>query len=173
MSRGTRREPTRIGLVSDTHGWLDPALAVHFRDARLIVHAGDVDHHRVLDELRRIATVVAVRGNADGGELRCLKPTEFIEIEGWRIVAVHDAGSPLRVQDRKREQARALVATHRAHVLVFGHTHVPMAARLDGAVWVNPGAAGHQGSHLQRTAALLEIGADGQLQVYRIGLGPR
>lgn len=159
----------RIGLVADTHGWLDPALAEHFAEVEVILHAGDLGTEAVLDELGAIAPVVAVRGNIDGGALADLPLETVVELGGRRIALLHIAGSPRR----PTRAARELLDRERPDVLVVGHSHIPVVGRVGGALWINPGAAGHQGFHTDRTAAILTIDGGGEIQLYRVHLGPR
>ncbi len=161
--------PTRVGLIADTHGWLDPAIQEHFAGVDHIVHAGDVGQGTVMRELEAIAPVSAVRGNIDGGELAWLPQSLVVAVAGVRIAVLHIAGSPLR----PNQPARDLVTRERPAVLVVGHSHLPVAGRTLGTLWINPGAAGRQGFHEHRTAAILHIGPDQKLQLYEIYLGPR
>jgi hypothetical protein len=158
----------RLGLIADTHGWLDPALAEHFRGVAMILHAGDVGRASVLEGLRQIAPVVAVRGNVDGGELARLPLEAVVEAAGKRIALLHIAGSPRWPE----KAALELLRRERPDVLVVGHSHIAAVGRVEGALWINPGAAGHEGFHERRLAGILEIGT-GELQLYRIDLGPR
>jgi hypothetical protein len=160
---------TWIGLLSDTHGWLDPAIAGHFRQVALILHAGDIGNVSVLEELRLVAPVAAVRGNIDGGPLADLPQVRFEVVGAWRIAVLHSAGSPTRPS----ASAKEILQAGDVQVLVTGHSHIPVAGRVDGLYWLNPGAAGREGFHPERTVGLLEIGADGKLRHYRIALGPR
>jgi putative phosphoesterase len=158
-----------IGLIADTHGWLDPAIHDHFAGVARIVHAGDVGDPEVLRELARIAPVTAVRGNIDWGPLQDLPLTAVIAVAGVRIASLHIAGSPLR----PNAAARDLIARTRPDVLLVGHSHIPVAGRVLGTLWINPGAAGHHGFHERRTAALLRVAADGERRLYEIDLGRR
>jgi putative phosphoesterase len=158
-----------VGLVSDTHGWLDPALFEHFRGASLVIHAGDVGRPEVLQALRQVAPVLAVRGNIDGGELADLPITAVADVGGRRLAVIHAAGSPAR----PTKAARELVASAHPDVLVVGHSHIPVAGRAAGLTWINPGAAGREGFHQERTAGLLWIGPGGELRHFRVHLGPR
>ncbi len=160
---------TSIGLIADTHGWLDPAIHDHFAGVARIVHAGDVGDPEVLRELARIAPVTAVRGNIDWGPLQDLPLTAVIAVAGVRIASLHIAGSPLR----PNAAARDLIARTRPDVLLVGHSHLPVAGGVLGTLWINPGAAGHHGFHERRTAALLRVAADGERRLYEIDLGRR
>jgi uncharacterized protein len=158
-----------VGLISDTHGWLDPAVHQHFAGVAHVVHAGDVGGEDVLIELATIAPVTAVRGNIDGRALARLPLTGLVEVAGIRLAVLHIAGQPTRPD----AEARDLVERVRPDVLVVGHSHIPVAGRILGTLWINPGAAGHQGFHQRRTVAMLRIAPGGRLQLYQIDLGPR
>jgi putative phosphoesterase len=160
---------TSVGLLADTHGWLDPALHAHFAGVTHIVHAGDVGDATVLAELRTIAPVTAVRGNIDGGALAELPLEQVVTVAGQRIAALHIAGSP----KNPNRDARTFIARARPDVLVVGHSHIAIAGRTLGTLWINPGAAGRQGFHTQRTAAILRISPEGTLSLYEIYLGRR
>jgi putative phosphoesterase len=158
-----------VGLVSDTHGWFDEQLVTLLDGAAMILHAGDVGRADVLSALEAIAPVVAVRGNIDGGELRGLSLERVVEVNGRRIGALHIAGQP----QRPKAAARAMIQRERLDVLVVGHSHIPVVGRVDGALWINPGAAGREGHHDLRFAARLWISPEGELALERLHLGPR
>lgn len=162
-------EKVSIGLVSDTHGWLDPELHVAFEGVRHIIHAGDIGQESVLEELGEIAPVVAVRGNIDGGPLRFLPEDALLECQGVTIAALHIAGNPRR----PNKAARELLTRTTPDVIVVGHSHIPVVGRVHKTLWINPGAAGRQGFHQERFAAILHIGEDGALSLDRVLLGPR
>lgn len=162
----------KIGILSDTHGWLDPQLVELFRQkpVDLLIHAGDVGTPEVVDELRALAELQVVKGNIDGGELRFL-PEEVVFDAGPRRVAMrHIAGSP----ERPRKAARELIARAKPDIFVCGHSHIPVIGRVGGALWVNPGACGRHGFHLERLALFLYIDKKtGTMQMERIHLGAR
>ena len=162
-------DAVRLGLISDTHGWLDPALAEHFAGVDLIVHAGDVGDPHVLAALEAMAPVLAVRGNIDGGPLAALPLSAVRTVRGVRVAALHIAGPP----GRPNAEARALVAAEAPDLLVVGHSHVPGFSQVGSTLVVNPGAAGRHGFHARRTAYLLARGDGGDWQAWRIDLGPR
>ncbi|WP_322800929.1 metallophosphoesterase family protein [Thermoflexus sp.] len=143
-----------VGLIADTHvpqrlERLPPPVIEVFRGVALILHAGDLNRWPVLDELARLAPVVAVRGNADLG-LR-LPWREVVEINGVRIGLVHGHGGwPVYLKNKIRETAlgfeplRYLRYARFAfrdpvHVIVSGHTHRPHLVRVNGVWLVNPG----------------------------------
>ena len=158
-----------VGILSDTHGWLDPQFATLFEDAAVILHAGDIGDTAVLEAMEQIAPVRAVYGNIDGRELRHLPEEEVVELGGLRIGLLHIAGQP----KRPNRQARAFIRRERLDLFICGHSHVPVVGRVDGCVWLNPGAAGRQGFHSERHALRLRIGAERAYSLERIHLGPR
>lgn len=159
----------RVGLIADTHGWLDPAIAGHWSELALILHAGDVGRPEVLEELQSLAPVLAVRGNVDGGALADLPLERVVEIGGRRIAVLHIAGSPRR----PNRAALDLIRRDAPDVLLVGHSHIPIAGRIEGCLWINPGAAGREGFHSERSVALLEIEEGGPMRLFQIHLGLR
>ena len=162
-----------IGIISDTHGWLDPEVVRVFEenDVDLIIHAGDIGEMTIIDELEAVAPVEAVYGNIDGGDLRYF-PEETVVDVGPRTIAIrHIAGKP----SRPGRRAIAFIERVDPDVFICGHSHIPVVGRvLDDVLWINPGAAGRQGFHHQRFAAMLHVDqTTGELQLDRIDLGPR
>jgi putative phosphoesterase len=142
----------RIGLVSDTHGLLDPGLAEVFAGCEAIVHAGDVVKPAVLAGLAQIAPVTAVRGNNDDGlAFAHLPETALVRVGALTLLVVHDLGS----RERPIPPARAILARRRPEIVVHGHSHRPGGAVLGGTLFVNPGSAGPRRFSLPRTAAVL------------------
>ncbi|MEO1271698.1 MAG: metallophosphoesterase family protein [Myxococcota bacterium] len=170
MTDRTQQQIT-LGVLSDTHGWLDPELIDIFqtRSVEHILHAGDVGEMAVLEALEAVAPVTVVRGNIDGGALRDLPLEATLTVRKRTIAVLHIAGSP----KRPNRTARGLLQRLCPDVLLVGHSHIPVVARVQGALWINPGAAGRQGFHTERFAALLHIGPEGELSLDRIHLGPR
>jgi putative phosphoesterase len=142
----------RIGLVSDTHGLLDPKLAEVFAGCERIVHGGDVVKSAVLAGLAEIAPVTAVRGNNDEGPAFAHLPeTALLELGPLTLLAVHDLGA----REEPIPPAAAILARRRPEIVVHGHSHRPGAAVLSGTLFVNPGSAGPRRFSLPRTAAVL------------------
>jgi putative phosphoesterase len=163
---------TTIGILSDTHGWLDPELPRIFEDyeAAHVVHAGDIGDEAILEELESIADVTAVRGNIDGDPLRHLPLEDVLEAHGRRIAVRHIAGSP----NNPDAEALELIERESPDALVVGHSHIPVVGRVEGTLWINPGAAGRQGFHRERFAALLHVDDEtGEFSMERIELGAR
>jgi len=150
----TGAPPLLVGLVSDTHGLFDPRLRALFSGCGLILHAGDVVRRPILDELRRIAPVRAVRGNNDlGPEFEDLPEIAVVGVGDVTAVLVHQVGTPAHPYP----EVRRALSRHRASLLVFGHSHRPHASLQDGRLHVNPGSAGPRRFRLPRSAGLIEL----------------
>lgn len=135
--------PLLIGIVSDTHvhghgaRQLPPDVPTLFRrfEAKLILHAGDVNTGEVLDALAEIAPLIAVTGNNDDLELRSrLEPEERFTVGRHRFVLRHGHGGR-----SARHEARLLAAE--ADCVVYGHSHIPLIEDVDGTILFNPGSA--------------------------------
>ncbi len=125
----TRR---RIGVISDTHGLLRPEVVAALRGVELIIHAGDIGKAAVLEDLRALAPVKAVRGNVDWEAwTRGLPQTEAFTIGDVGVYVLHDLG----VLD-------LAPATAGFRVVVSGHSHQPSIQERGGVLFVNPGSAG-------------------------------
>lgn len=140
---------TLIGLISDTHGLVRPAVFDAFHGVDLILHAGDVGDG-VLAELQAIAPVHAVLGNTDAAGTPGLVESIDREIEGVRIHVSHghELGSP---------RPERLLVRYDADVIVYGHTHRQLVVEHDGRWVVNPGAAGPRRFDLAPSVARLTI----------------
>lgn len=162
-----------VGVLSDTHGFLDPELLDIFERyaVDLIVHGGDIGAQSVIDELAGVAPVQAVRGNIDGGELRWYPEELNFEVGPTSWSVRHIAGKP----SRPRRAARELIQAQKPDVFVCGHSHIPLVGRVyGGTLWVNPGACGRVGFHHERFALIMYVDEQsGELQMDRVHLGPR
>ncbi len=161
----------RIGLLSDTHGWLDPRIRQHFDQCDEIWHAGDIGADTVAEELASWKPLRAVHGNIDDTRLRSTYPEhQRFTCGGVRVWITHIGGRPPRydrhVQDELRKDSPDL--------FICGHSHILKVQRDEkfGHLHLNPGAAGKHGFHKVRT--LLEFVVDGksirELQAVEIGL---
>lgn len=121
-----------IGVISDTHGILRYQVNTVFQNVDLIIHAGDIGSRSVLDELRNIASVVAVKGNMDyEAWVRALPVTEVAEIGKNLVYVLHDLN---RLDLNPSKSGFSIV--------INGHTHRPMIKDHNGVLYVNPGSAG-------------------------------
>ena len=144
---------TVIGLIADTHGFLDPSIADHFKDCDQIWHLGDIGDESILDKLKIDR---AVYGNIDSKEIQWKLPeNEIIELEGLRFLLTHIAGKPPRYNKR----VRTLIEEIKPDVLICGHSHQETVKkdRENGIVFLNPGAAGKQGFHKYRHIMKIEV----------------
>ncbi len=140
-----------IGVISDTHNLLRPEALAALKRSDLILHAGDVCRPEVLEELGRIAPVVAVRGNNDRGAwARRLPVSRTVEVGGFRIHVLHNL-KELDVDPRAEG----------FHAVVSGHSHRPRAERKDGVLFLNPGSAGPRRFTLPVAVARLSVGKRG------------
>jgi len=138
-----------LGVISDTHGQLRPEAVQALRGSDRILHAGDVGASEILDTLKHIAPVTAIRGNVDTGPwARALPETEVVEAGGLSIYMLHDLG---------RLDLKPEAAGFRA--VVYGHSHQPKIAERNGVLYFNPGSAGPRRFHLPVSVGRLRITA--------------
>jgi uncharacterized protein len=141
----------RIGVISDTHGLVRPQALRALAGADLIVHAGDVGSLEVLEALRAVAPVVAVRGNNDRGEwAAALAETEVVETDGRSLYVLHD----LKELDLDPRAAGF-------DAVIAGHSHQPRIERREGVLYLNPGSAGPRRFRLPIAIAWLAVEAAG------------
>jgi putative phosphoesterase len=158
-----RATPAVIGLISDTHGLLRPAVHQALAGVSLILHSGDVGGDAILDELALIAPVLAVYGNTDDPRDPRLAASIERTIGGLSIHVSHghEVGSPTPAR---------LLERYAADVIVYGHTHRQLVTRVGDRLIVNPGAAGARRFKLEPTVARLTIAA-GRAEVELVPLG--
>ncbi len=146
----------RIGLLSDTHGWIHPDLFEFYADVDEIWHAGDIGSMEVADRLALFKPLRAVYGNIDGGTLRRTFQ-EILEftVAGVDVFMTHIGGTPGRYDTKVRELIRA----KKPDIFICGHSHIARVERDPkmGFLYVNPGAAGYNGFHKYMTAIRFSI----------------
>jgi putative phosphoesterase len=142
------KERKIVGLISDTHGLLREAAVRALRGSDLILHAGDVGGPGILETLRTLAPVVAVRGNVDTGEWgQTLRLTEVIQSGSVMIYMLHI------LQDLDIDPAGGGF-----RIVVSGHSHKASQTEKEGVLYVNPGSAGPKRFQLPVTVARLDLG---------------
>jgi uncharacterized protein len=149
----------KIGLLSDTHGFLHPRVYEFFRDCDEVWHAGDIGSVRTSDELQRFKPFRAVYGNIDGQEIRVSYPVEQVfTIEKVRVVMTHIGGHPGRYEKRSRE----LILQEKPNLFITGHSHIlkVMYDKKHELLFINPGAAGKFGFHKSITMVRFVIDGD-------------
>jgi len=146
-----------LGLISDTHGLIRPGVHSALTGVELILHAGDVGGTAILDELRLIAPIRAVFGNTDPPDHPELSTEVSVQVNGLRVHVSHghEVGSPT---------PEKLAERYDADVVVYGHTHRPLVTRMNGMLFVNPGAAGPKRFNISPSVGRLTI-ADGRAEV--------
>jgi len=172
----------RMGVVSDTHGYFDSRLPQLLNGVDEIFHAGDVGSGAVLDQLRALAAIQAVRGNIDPPELE-LPPTLTAARGNATIYMVHALGKPQSMlcewaQSPSRDDCRQFLRAFPSatDLVIFGHSHEPCAVVLNGKLFFNPGSAGKRRFSLPRCCGMLEISSAGvkatflSLESYNRGL---
>ncbi|WP_428236798.1 metallophosphoesterase family protein [Gracilimonas sp.] len=147
----------KIGLISDTHNYLDPQVFEYFEDCDEIWHAGDFGTLSIAEELQKIAPVVGVYGNIDGEDIRQVYPLhQRFEREGLKVWMTHIGGIPGRYCLPIRQE----METNPPELFVCGHSHILRISRdqdLNKMLYMNPGAAGKQGFQSQRTVIRFQI----------------
>jgi hypothetical protein len=150
------KDKVKIGVISDTHlscydTGLARIIAQHFKDADLILHAGDLVDLRVLDIFAGIE-VKAVSGNMDNMSVKDKLPEQLIfEIKGFKIGLIHGWGSPLGIEEK------LLAKLGDVNCVVYGHTHKPVNYKENGILFFNPGSAVDKRFADTRTIGILEI----------------
>lgn len=138
--------PTRVGVISDTHGLLRPQAVAALAGSELILHAGDVGGAEILAALEAIAPVYAVRGNNDRAPWADTLPERrIVEVSGMRILLLHDAGQ------------LAGDSAQDCEVVITGHSHRPRLERREGVLHLNPGSAGPRRFRLPVSLARLDV----------------
>jgi hypothetical protein len=138
----------KIGVISDTHNFLDPTIAELFAGVNHILHAGDIGNSSIISELEGIAPVTAVYGNTDMH--LPFKETEIVELAARKFLIHHIVNPHAPVERLKERIARA-----QPQVVVFGHTHRTFCETIGGVLYFNPGSAGRPKLGLGRTVAIL------------------
>jgi putative phosphoesterase len=139
-----------IGVISDTHGLVRPEAIDALRGLELILHAGDIGDSTVLEDLKAIAPVVAVRGNNDKGAwAEDIPHWEVVEVGAVFIYMVHD----LNEMDMRPTPAEF-------QVVISGHSHRPLIDERNGVLYLNPGSAGPRRFDLPVSIARMKVVGD-------------
>ncbi len=146
----------KIGVISDTHGFLDPRVEKIFAGVNHILHAGDIGYATIILELQFIAPVTAVLGNTDSDI--GFRLTETVEVVRKKFL-VHHIVSPRDLS----EPVAARIAKDHPDAVVFGHTHKKYAEVINGVLFFNPGYAGKPKFGAERSVALLHLD-DGKIR---------
>src|SRR5258706_3459261 len=136
-----------IGLISDTHGLMRQEALTALKGTDLIIHAGDVGKPGIIEQLRAVAPVVAVRGNVDKGAWASQLP----------MTAIAEAGSALIYVLHDIQQLDLDPAAAEFNIVVSGHSHKPNHTERAGVMYLNPGSAGPRRFHLPITVARVDL----------------
>ena len=149
----------RIGLLSDTHGYLDEALLKHLQECDEIWHAGDIGNISTLDRLKEFKTVKAVYGNIDGQDIRVVCPeVQIFMCEEVKVLMTHIGGYPKRYAPG----IKSLLLKHKPKLFISGHSHILKVMNDQNLkiLHMNPGAAGNSGFHKHITMLRFTIDKD-------------
>jgi putative phosphoesterase len=139
----------KIGVISDTHNFLDPKVKKLFDGVDHILHGGDIGLPWLILQLEDIAPVTAVLGNTDDSQLG-FKQTEVVALADRKFL-VHHIVNPQSLED----SIRGRIARERPAVVVFGHTHKPFCQTIGTTLFFNPGYAGKSRFGMERSVAIL------------------
>lgn len=144
----------KIGVISDTHGLLRPAVLPLLAGAEQILHLGDIGNAEILEALAKIAPVTAIRGNIDRtGPCSQLPETEIVEIAGHSLYLLHN------LEALDLNPAAAGFAA-----ILYGHSHKPEIVHRNGVLYFNPGSCGPRRFRLPVTMGFLRLNANGAIE---------
>lgn len=147
----------KIGLLSDTHGFLDEKIFEHFKDCDEVWHAGDIGSSGLTDELKKFKPLKAVFGNIDDTALRNEYPEDlWFDCEGFLIWMTHIGGTPPSYNPRVKK----ILKERLPDIFICGHSHIlkiTKDAAHNNMLFINPGAAGRHGFHHMKTLVRFEL----------------
>lgn len=162
----------KIGLISDSHSFLDERILHHLDAVDEIWHAGDIGDLSILDRLPKGKPYRIITGNIDDQMARQQYPDELLfNVEGVKVLMIHIGGSPPRYANGIKEK----ISRSQAKLFVCGHSHICKVVfdkELD-CLYMNPGAVGQHGFHLMRTMLMFEIEKDKIQNLRVVELGKR
>ena len=161
----------KIGLLSDTHSYLDPKVFEYFSECNEIWHAGDIGDISVCDQLADFKPLMAVHGNIDNQEIRITYPEEqLFEREGFKIWITHIGGYPPKYNSKVRKKLQEI----KPDIFICGHSHILKVIsdpNINGLLHLNPGACGKHGFHQVKTLLRFDLNDKkiSNMQVIEIG----
>lgn len=150
---------TRIGLISDTHYFLDEAVFEHFKNCDEVWHGGDFGNAEIAEKLTAFRPLTGVYGNIDGPDVRSVYPEQLVFMcEGVKVMMRHIGGYPPKYNPETKKE----ILLHQPQLFISGHSHIlkVMYDKKLKCLHMNPGAAGKQGWHKVRT--LIRFAIDGK-----------
>jgi uncharacterized protein len=163
---------TKIGLISDTHGYLDEAVFKHFENCDEIWHAGDFGTDAIADKLKEFRPLKGVYGNIDGYDIRSVYPEKLVwNCEDVKVYMTHIGGHPNKYAPGIKQE----LIQNNARLFICGHSHILKIIYDDkiNCLHMNPGAAGKQGWHKIRTIVRFAIDGSNIKDCEVIELGRR
>ena len=160
----------KIGLISDTHSYLDPKVFTYFKACDEVWHAGDIGDAAVANELEKFKPLRAVFGNIDDKAMQARSPEDlWFTCEGLTFWVTHIGGAPPNYNPRIKK----LLKEKTPDVFICGHSHI-LRVKKDPAynmIYINPGAAGNHGFHSIKTLIRFEINTKiiSKLEVIELG----
>ncbi|MET7257058.1 metallophosphoesterase family protein [Dyadobacter jiangsuensis] len=162
-----------IGVLSDTHGYLDERVFDHFANCDEIWHAGDIGSTEIVSQLQAFKPTRIVFGNIDTPQVRAVTDENLhFEVEGFRVWITHIGGAP----PRYNPQVMPTLKSNTPDIFVCGHSHILRVIRdksLNNMLYINPGAAGREGFHKFRTLLRFNLHEGLISQMEAIELGKR
>ena len=147
----------KIGLLSDTHGFLDSKVFDHFKHCDEVWHAGDIGGVEVIEKLEKFKPLKAVYGNIDDADIRQRFPEDlWFNCEDFEIWITHIGGTPPNYNPR----VKRMLAERKPDILICGHSHILKVmkdAKQNNLLFINPGAAGIQGFHHIKTIVRFDL----------------
>lgn len=163
----------KIGLLSDTHSYLDPKVLDYFKNCDEIWHAGDIGDHLVVDELESAKPLRAVYGNIDDKEMQARYPEDlWFDCEGLTVWITHIGGAPPNYNPRIKKVFKERIPD----IFICGHSHILRVKKdpnYKNLLYINPGAAGKQGFHHIKTIIRFDISGKEIKNLEVIELGKR
>lgn len=149
----------RIGILSDTHGYIHPGVSGFFKECDEIWHAGDIGNIETADNLSKLKPLRAVYGNIDETKIRtCYPEYELFDCESMKVLIIHIGGYP----GRYSQKAKQLIEQFEPQLFISGHSHIlkVMPDHKHQLLHINPGSAGKSGLHKNITMVRLTIDGD-------------
>ena len=162
----------KIGLLSDTHGWIHPRIFDHFAGCDEIWHAGDIGNIETADKLAAFKPLRAVYGNIDDASVRrAYKEYLLMRVEKMDVLLTHIGGSPSHYDSRVKQ----ILSENNFDIFICGHSHIAkvMHDKKRGFLYINPGAAGYNGFHKYMTVIRFQIDGMNIHDLELIELGER
>ncbi len=162
----------QIGLISDTHSYLDESVFTHFENCDEIWHAGDFGEGDVVEKLKKFKSLIGVYGNIDSGAIRAQFPEQLVFMcEQVKVMIRHIGGYPPKYNAETKKE----LLQHQPQLFISGHSHIlkVMYDEKLQCLHMNPGAAGKQGWHKLRTIIRFVIDGNNMKDCKVIELGKR